>query len=114
MNEKQKEILMAFRTSITNYQEALRLTGLPEPLIELYVTNIPDFSKLLPDDVLGVYKDIRVMVILYLDALGFSQREIGRRIVSPATSVRDIIKQYKPSSNRATIDDVTNKKKENL
>lgn len=112
MEEKLKQILQEYKKSITNFREALRLAGMPETLILFNTLNLPDLSRMMPDDVVKFYQEIKVMIILYLDGLGFSRREITRRIGGHSTMiVNDILNKYKPKSDVVDPKEVTSSEK---
>jgi len=112
MEEKLKEILQEYKKSIKNFREALRLAGMPETLILFNTLNLPDLSRMMPDDVVKFYQEVKTMIILYLDDLGFSRREIARRIGGDSMMVvNNIIKKYKPKSDVVSPEEVTISKK---
>lgn len=94
--EKVKEILQAYREVIGKTEEALRLAGMPDNMIAVWTINFPTFNRVIPEDATKIYKNIRDSLIIYLDSLGFSIREITRRLGgSGTTSVFETLKQYK-------------------
>lgn len=81
MNEQTiQEILKSYNRIVENTKEALVAAGVPRKEVYFYVFIPPDFDYLLPDDCLKFYKDIRSQIIIHFRKLGFSQREIARRI----------------------------------
>lgn len=96
MNKDQVEsILTTYNQQVENIKEALRVAGVPEPLVAAYTFNLPNIAKMLPEDVVKLFKDFREIVIFYLDNHGFSQREIERRMGGDSLfSVNNIIKKH--------------------
>lgn len=80
MNEKQQEILNTYGDMISKVHQALRLAGMPDNQIIAEMINLPDLNTLLPEDVTRFYKEVRTSVILHFHSLGFSRREITRRL----------------------------------
>ena len=80
-NEKRKEeILMSYRTYVENTKNALRLLDFPESSILTNTINLPDFDKLIPEDVVKFYRDIRKLVVFHLNRNSMSAKEISRRM----------------------------------
>lgn len=103
---KSNEIMGEYRDMIVNIREALRLAGMPETMIIYNTINLPDLKKLLPEDVVKFYNEVKVMTVLYLNDIGFSNSEISRRVGgNSATVVAQILKEYRPKA------EVTNSKK---
>jgi len=112
MDEKSRKILQEYKKSVVNFREALRLAGMPETLILFNTLNLPDLSMMMPDDVVKFYQEVKTMIILYLDDLGFSRREIARRIGGDSMMVvNNILKKYKPKSNIVSSEEVTSSEK---
>lgn len=80
MNNKVQEILNIYKQTLENTQNALKEADVPDNMIELYLSRLPDFNKLLPEDVVKIFQDFRKAFVIYLDKRGFSQREIARRM----------------------------------
>jgi hypothetical protein len=83
--EQIRKILTAYQEQTKNIQEALRVAECPDTLVDCYVLSsvltVCDFEKMLPEDVIKLFKDIRTIIILHLyNAIGLSEREIARRI----------------------------------
>lgn len=98
MQEKLSQILEIFNQSWVNTKAALKELGLPENLVELHTAKLPDFNKLLPEEVLKIFHDLRSYVVLYFHNRGFAQREIARRLGgSSQRVVFEIIKDFKKS-----------------
>jgi len=94
--EKQKEILVKFAEAIKNFQEALRLAGMSETSILYNTINLPDFDKMLPDDVIKFYHQVKEMVVLYFNSLSLSRREIERRLGAHSrVYVKEVIDKQK-------------------
>lgn len=72
------EILDKYVASTENYREAMRLASVPDALVEVNLTYLPNFKRMIPEDVVKFYHDLREKVILYFYELGFSRRSIGR------------------------------------
>lgn len=86
----------------------MQQAGLAPYEIELYLTNIPNFDKMLPEDVMKIYDAMKENVILYLHRVGLSHREISRRLGGPNQSytVTRILAKHK-KEEPVTMDDVT-------
>ena len=94
---KSNEILGKYKDMIVNIREALRLAGMPETMIVFNMINLPDLKKLLPEDIVKFYNEVKVMIILYLNEIGFSNQEIARRIGGNSNvAVASILKEYRP------------------
>lgn len=93
MDDKVKEILNSHKEMTKNVCEALRQANVPEPLIASYTFNTPNIDKMLPEDVLRLFKDFKKIIILYLNKMGFSQREISRRIGGNLVLVNQTIRE---------------------
>lgn len=94
---KIKTVLENYREMVVNIREALRLAGLPEAMIIRETINLPDLEKLLPEDVVKFYEEVKVMTILFLNNLGFSTREISKRIGGSSKDiVSKILNDYFP------------------
>lgn len=103
---KSNEVLGKYREMVGNIREALRLAGMPETMIIYNTINLPDLKKLLPEDVVKFYNEVKVMTVLYLNDIGFSNSEIARRVGgNSAMVVAQILKEYRPKA------EVTNSKK---
>ena len=112
MEERSRQILQEYKKSIINFREALRLAGMSETLILFNTLNLPDLSRMMPDDVVRFYQEVKTMIVLYLDDLGFSRREIARRIGGDSMMVvNTILKKYKPKSNLVDPKEVINLEK---
>lgn len=93
---KINEIIGKYREMVANVREALRLAGMPEPLIVYNTINLPDLRKLLPEDVVKFYNEVKIMTVLYLNEIGFSNSETSRRIGGNSNvAVASILKEYK-------------------
>ena len=96
---KSNEILGKYREMVSGIREALRLAGMPETMIVFNTINLPDLKKLLPEDVVKFYNEVKVMTILYLHDIGFSNQEISRRIGGNSNvAVASILKEYRPKA----------------
>ena len=94
---KSNEILGKYKDMIVNIREALRLAGMPETMIVFNMINLPDLKKLLPEDIVKFYNEVKVMVVLYLNDIGFSNQETARRIGGHSGAiVTQILKEYRP------------------
>ena len=78
--DKVKEVLDIQKQVNENTKEALRQLGLTENLVELHSAIMPNFNKLLPEEILQIFKSLKEYTILYFHNLGLSQREITKRI----------------------------------
>ena len=95
MTEKQQEIIRTYREMVLKVQEALRVAEMPDNLIIAETINIPDLHMLIPEDVMRFYKEVRTAVILHLHQLGFSLREITRRLGGNSYAiVQQVIESY--------------------
>lgn len=93
--EKIKEILDTYKETILKIEEALALAGVPSNLIPIYTIYFPQFQRMLPEDAIKIFKNLRELLIIYLRELGFTHREIARRIGgSGTTTVFEILKKY--------------------
>jgi hypothetical protein len=79
-NNKIEQVLQAHEQYQQNTQELLRELRVPENLVQLYTTKLPNFAVLLPEEVSGMYQSIKKATILYFQSRGFSQRETARRL----------------------------------
>lgn len=96
MDTQIKKILLAYKDSIKSIREALKLAEVPDSLAEIYITNLPNFANMLPEDAISTYKQMQLMLILYLDGQGFSAREIAKRIGgSSYFIVQKVLAEYK-------------------
>lgn len=94
---KVNEILGKYKEMVSNIREALRLAGMPEAMIIYNTINLPDLKRLLPEDVMKFYSEVKVLIVLYLHELGFSNAEISRRIGGHSNVVvAEILKEYGP------------------
>ena len=99
--EKTKEILLNYKDMVKNIYEALRLAGMPESMIVYNTINLPDLSRMLPEDVVNFFAEVKTMTIVYLSDRGFSIREIERRIGgSSALTVTQVLKEYRPTPSK--------------
>lgn len=73
-------ILNTYKDQVKNIREALRLVNMRETDILYHTMNLPDMEKLTIEEISGLYSQIKVMVVLYLNKLGLSNREIARRL----------------------------------
>ena len=110
MNEEIESLLTSYQIAVAEIRQALRQAGLSEREVLQKTITIPNFNDLLPEDVLYLYKEIKVLVILYLRrSLKLSIREIVKRLggASSAT-VHKILGVYSSPEqvNRATLDEV--------
>lgn len=97
MDQQKEKILKAYQESVQNFRQALREAGVPETLILYYTINLPELSKLLPEDVIKFYQEVKTAVVLHFSDLGFSHRETARRIGGHSTLiVGEILKKYRP------------------
>lgn len=80
MTEKQEEILETYRQMVSKVHQALKLTDMPDNMIIAEIINLPDLTMLIPEDVMRFYKEVRTTVILHFHNMGFSRREITRRL----------------------------------
>lgn len=102
-----KEILASYEAVIQNTKKALHLAGMPSRMIPLYVAHIPPFTDMLPTDVLQLYKQMREAVIRYLFSIGFSQREIVRRVGTGSYAlINAILRERTASVPIGTIEEV--------
>lgn len=93
--EQISKILTSYKEQTKNITEALRLAKVPEPLIAVYTFNLPNLDVMLPEDVVKLFKEFRELVIVYLNRLGFSEREISHRISGDSyTSVGNILEKH--------------------
>jgi|WetSurSiteA1Bulk_404760.scaffolds.fasta_scaffold05680_2 hypothetical protein len=98
--EQIQSILHDLMEYINAVQNTLRQLEVPENLIQQETLLLPDFDKMLPDDVEVVFQRIRFLTINYYYTHGFSQREISRRL--GGTSVLSVNKYIKENYDRRT------------
>lgn len=92
-----------YRQMVADVREALRLAGLSEVMIAYNLINLPALSKLLPEEVLAFYTEVKTMTVLYFDQLGFSASEIVRRIGGNSrVIVAEILREYKKNNDSVT------------
>lgn len=111
MDEKVNFILKSYKESINNVREALEVAKVPRSLAELYMVNLPDFEKMIPDDAVSLYKEIQIMLILYLhNIVGLSYREIVRRTGGNSVGgIKNIIDKYTKKPSVVNPDEVSKK-----
>ena len=63
-----------------NTKEALSELGYSRSEIEIKTFIPPDYYSMLPEDVMRIYRDAKKSSVLALHQLGFSEREIERRL----------------------------------
>lgn len=111
MNEdsKSQDILKSFHTSVENYREALRLSGVSEASAQYLTAPLPNFNRMLPTDIKSYFQMVKEAVILHFSEIGFSHREISRRIGGSSTpAISEIIARHNPPSTTASIEEVKN------
>lgn len=102
-----KSIMQTYVEVVNNTRRALIFAGVPERLTFFYIFIPPQFQTMLPEDVIDFYRDIQKAVIIYLSGMGFSQREIARRlrggsyalVVEALQSVKNSKKKHGKSDN---------------
>lgn len=95
--KKAQDVLNNYREMVKNIYEALRLSGMPEHMIVFNMINLPDLSRMLPENVVDFYNEVRTLVVIYLSDRGFSTREITKRVgLNSNTMISDILKEYRP------------------
>lgn len=108
MNEQVEELLISYKIAVTEIRRALKEAGLSERQTDWILINLPDFTKMLPEDVLDFLKELRVKVILYLSKLGFSTREIEKRLKGDSYgSVQNVIEAERKEGKKATLEEVS-------
>lgn len=112
MSELQvKEILETYNKMVQNTREALRLAEVPESQIVIYTINLPDLQRMIPEDIVRLYNDVKKLTTISLHELGFSQRETSRRLGGPSNYpyVNKTILEYQSQNkvNKATIEEVS-------
>lgn len=108
-NEKTQEILTKYKEMVLNIKEALRIAGMPERMITIETMNFPDYDKMIPEDVIKLYREVFRFTILYLHKLGFSYRQIttklgGNSYVIIQKTIAEMEKKY--GIKKATLDEV--------
>ena len=94
--QKAKEIIDVLLEVMDKTKEALSELGMPANMIELNTNFHPDFEKLLPEEVITLFREFRLEMVLYLNRRGFSQREISRRMGgSSQKTVNKVLKESK-------------------
>ena len=79
-NASAESILLKLKEVHKGTQEALRDLRVPENLVQVATTFLPDFERLLPDEVTAFYREVKQPTVAYYHTHGFSQREISRRL----------------------------------
>ena len=83
---------------VENVREALRIAEMPEQMIVYQTINLPALERLLQEDVLNFFNEVKTMTIFHLSNLGFSNGEISRRLGGNSeVTVSKILKEYKPA-----------------
>jgi len=99
--DKQEEILTILEQTRKSAREVLRASEMPQNEIEKVVNPLPDFEKLLPEEVISIYSRIRIEMVLYLHDRGFSQREIAKRMGGSTQPVmHKILKIHRPKEKK--------------
>lgn len=75
-----EQVMESFEDVRSKTHEALVLAGVPMHLVYLYTFGMPSEGNLIPEDIVNLYRNVRKDIILYLHRLGFTQREIARRL----------------------------------
>ena len=78
MSDQIKEILGHYRESVESFRTELRHAGMPESQIVVETINLPDLDRMIPEDTIRFYRDIKKLVILHWGKLGWPVREIVR------------------------------------
>lgn len=101
MDEKKtKQILESYKEMVQNVQQALRIAGMPEAMIVYHTINLPDLERMMPEQVVNFFSEVKIATILYLSDHGFSTREIERRLGgTSAMTINQILKEYRPTPN---------------
>lgn len=108
MENQINDLLTSYQIAVIEIKSALIKAGLSERESNWKTLNLPDFQKMLPEDVLNFYKDLRTLVILYLHQLGLSTREIEKRLKGDSYgSVQNILEANKVKSKKATLEEVS-------
>lgn len=96
MNEEVKKTLQSYRNFRDNTREILSDSGVPDNLIEMYLYEPPVYNKLMPEELITLYQEVRTQLILTLDGRGFSQREISKRLGgSTQKTISVFLKKFK-------------------
>ena len=104
-------ILESYGKSLENYREAMRVAGVPEALIEKNVVYLPDYKKMVAEDVLQFYENVKKKTILHFDALGFSRRSIANLLTKDTPHhVKKIVIESTPKSLSVSPEEVTHGK----
>jgi len=77
---KTKELLKEYRTVVEQIKEDLRAAGMSENQIILHTINLPEFERMIPEDTIKLFRDIKKLLIIHLDELGLSTRQIAKRL----------------------------------
>lgn len=85
------DILLSYRKTVESTREALRSSGLTEHQIINETINFPDLNKIIPDDVIKFFRDIRKIVILHLSHVGWTARKISQNLGLPYTRVWETV-----------------------
>lgn len=94
--ERIKQITDDFDEFYKNTREALELAGVPNDIIFPYLHKQENFKNLIPEDVVLFYKLMRSQIIVHLHSIGFTNREISRRLGGGSYHiVVDALKVYK-------------------
>ena len=95
MNEEIQSLLTSYQIAVAEIRNALRKGGLSEREIILNTINLPEFEKMLPEDVLRLWQELKIMFILYLrNHLKLSLREIETRLKGDSyVSINKLLKE---------------------
>lgn len=92
------KILDNYKQSVDDVRSRLRDAGMSEHQIVLHTINFPNFNAMIPEDTVKFYRDVKKLLIIHLDSLGFSSREISSRLGGCGRSfVVEILEEYRKS-----------------
>lgn len=101
-----------YQNIVRNTREAFILAGIPKGLVFFEMFFPPDFEYMVPEDVVNFYKETRKAVILHLRKLGFTQREIARRLGGGSYHiVHQVLKDQEEKIDGTPIQDVLDESK---
>src|SRR3990167_3990471 len=106
--QKVADIKESYAQMVTNVREALELAGVPRRMTYFYTYLPPKLEDMIPEDAVNFYHQTRDSIILYLHEIGFSQREIARRLGGAQYHiVNEVLKDNAPENKFATPEEVS-------
>ena len=94
MNEQIKNIIAEFRIASAKAREALRIEKVSEDNVQLYTTILPDFQKLITEDIVSFFLAFRKKVIMHLWERGFPERKIKKDLKEEYKIIKPFVIEY--------------------